>query len=92
MRRLIPLFALVALLFLSTCQSSSLDLPPGWQESGEGWMFGYTGENDLLPQVRGMGQLATNPLRPQPRTAPDVQLANAGVKPCGINVFLDQEA
>jgi hypothetical protein len=92
MRRLTPLFALVALLFLSTCQSSSLDLPPGWQESGEGWMFGYTGENDLLPQVRGMGQLATNPLRPQPRTAPDGPIANAGVNPFGINVFLEQEA
>ncbi len=92
MRRLIPLFALVALLFLSTCQSSSLDLPPGWQESGERWMFGYTGENDLLPQARGMGQLATNPLRPQPRTAPDGPIANAGVNPFGINVFLEQEA
>jgi hypothetical protein len=92
MRRLIPLFALVALLFLSTCQSSSLDLPPGWQESDEGWMFGHTGENDLLPQVRGMGQLATNPLRPQPRTDPDVPIANAGVNPFGVNVFLEQEA
>jgi hypothetical protein len=46
---------------------------------------------DLLPQVRGMAQLATNVLYPQPRTAPDVPVAHAGVNPFGINVFLEQE-
>jgi len=54
-------------------------------------MFAYTGEEDLLPQVRGMAQLAANGLHPQPRTAPDVPVAHAGVNPFGINVFLEQE-
>jgi hypothetical protein len=54
-------------------------------------MFSYTGEDELLPQVRGMGQLATNVLHPQPNTAPDVPIAHAGVNPFGINVFLNQE-
>jgi len=38
-----------------------------------------------------MAQLATNVLYPQPRTAPDVPVAHAGVNPFGVNVFLEQE-
>ena len=80
MRKLlfIPLLAL-ALLILTACQSPT------------GLMFSYTGEQDLLPQVRGMGQLVADSLRPQPHTAPDVPVAHAGVNPFGINVFLEQE-
>jgi len=54
-------------------------------------MFACTGEEDLLPQARGMAQLAINGLHPQPRTAPDTLVAHAGVNPFGINVFLEQE-
>ncbi len=54
-------------------------------------MFERTGERDLLPQVRGMGLLAANPLHPRPRTAPDTPIAHAGLNPFGINVFLNQE-
>ena len=54
-------------------------------------MFAWTGEEALLPQLRAMGQLATNPLRPQPDTAPDAPMAYAGVNPFGINVLLEQE-
>ena len=54
-------------------------------------MFNRTGEEDLLPQVRGMAQLATNILHSQPRTAPDMPVAHAGVNPFGINVFLNEE-
>ena len=54
-------------------------------------MFDCTGEENLLGQVRGMAQLAANPLHPQPNTAPDVPVAHAGVNPFGINVFLEQE-
>ena len=82
MRKLTLTFAILALLTLSACQPSPL----------RGWMFACTGEDDLLPQVRGMIQLATNGLRPQPRTAPAVPVAHAGVNPFGINVFLEQEA
>ena len=55
-------------------------------------MFACTGEEKLPGQVRGLGQLATNVLHPQPRTAPDAPVAHAGVNPFGINVFLEQEA
>jgi hypothetical protein len=54
-------------------------------------MFDYTGEEGLPRQAKGMGQLATNILYPQPWTAPDAPVAHAGVNPFGINVFLNQE-
>jgi len=54
-------------------------------------MFARTGEEDLLPQVRGMAHLAANALHPQSHAAPDVPVAHAGVNPFGINVFLEQE-
>jgi hypothetical protein len=54
-------------------------------------MFDYTGEEGLPRQAKGMGQLATNVLYPQPQTAPDAAVAHAGVNPFGINVFLNQE-
>jgi hypothetical protein len=51
----------------------------------------WTGEEDLLPQVRGVFQLASNLTRPQPETKPDVPVSHTGVSPFGINVFLEQE-
>ena len=54
-------------------------------------MFGYTGEEDLLRQAKGMTQLAANGLYPQPDTASGVPVAHAGVTPFGINVFLNEE-
>ncbi len=73
-----PILALVvtSLLALFSCRSP---------------FFYYTGEEELLPQARGMGQLAADYLRPQPRVAPDALVAHAGVNPFGINVFLEQE-
>jgi hypothetical protein len=90
MRKLTFTTAILTLLILPACQSP----PPGVLTPLSGmrwWMFARTGEEDLLPQVRGMAQLAANVLRPQPRTAPDVPVAHAGVNPFGINVFLEQE-
>jgi hypothetical protein len=84
MRKLTLTFFVLALLTLSACQPL---FPPRFG----GGMFACTGEDDLLPQVRGMAQLATNGLHPRPRTAPDVPVAHAGVNPFGINVFLQQE-
>lgn len=80
MRKLTLTLAVLALLTLSTCQSSLSDL-----------MFDCTGEEDWPRQVRGMTQLAANVLHPHPRTAPDVPMAHAGLNPFGINVFLEQE-
>jgi hypothetical protein len=54
-------------------------------------MFAYTGEEGLPRQAKGMAQLTTNALYPQPQTAPDAAVAHAGVNPFGINVFLNQE-
>lgn len=76
MRRLTLALAVCSLLALSSCQFS---------------FFAHTGEEHLLPQIRGMGQLAADALRPQPRTAPDAPVAHAGVNPFGINIFLEQE-
>jgi hypothetical protein len=81
MRKLTLFFFILTLLVLPDCQSSLSD-----------WMFERTGEKDLPAQARGMGQLTTNVLHPQPRTAPDVPVAHAGVNLFGINVFLEQEA
>jgi hypothetical protein len=80
MRKLTLTLAVLALLTLSACQSPLADL-----------MFTYTGEDKLPGQVRGLTQLATNILHPQPRTASDTPMAHAGVNPFGINVFLNQE-
>jgi hypothetical protein len=54
-------------------------------------LFSWTGEEELLPQVRALLQVAGNVLRPAPRTARYEPVAHAGVNPFGINVFLDQE-
>jgi len=75
MRKLTLTLAVLSLLSLSSCSL----------------FFDYTGEEDLLPQIRGMGQLVADALRPQPRTAPDAPVAHAGLNPFGVNVFLEQE-
>jgi hypothetical protein len=54
-------------------------------------LFNVTGEENLLAQVRGLIDYATNVIRPMPDTAPDAVLDEAGVSPFGINTFLEQE-
>jgi hypothetical protein len=54
-------------------------------------LVNWTGEEEPLPQVRGVFQLASNLTRPQPETRPYVPVAHAGLCPFGINVFLEQE-
>jgi hypothetical protein len=54
-------------------------------------LLNWTGEEDLLPQVRGVFQLVSNLTRPQPETKPHVPVSYSGVSPFGINVFLEQE-
>jgi hypothetical protein len=54
-------------------------------------LLNWTGEEELLPQVRGVFQLASNLTRPQPETRPYVPVSHTGVCPFGINVFLEQE-
>lgn len=53
--------------------------------------WSLTGEEQPLPQLRGMVEWAGNFLRAQPNLAPDVPVNHAGVNPYGINTFLQQE-
>jgi hypothetical protein len=55
------------------------------------WLFNMTGEDQLLGQVRGLIELATQFTRLMPNTALDVPVAFADVSPFGVNVFLHQE-
>ena len=55
------------------------------------WAYAYTGEEDLLPQVKGMAQVASNLVRSQPRLRDGVQVQHADVNPLGINTFLQLE-
>jgi hypothetical protein len=54
-------------------------------------LYNLTGEEKLLPQLRGVFHLASNFTRPRPETKPYVPIAHAGVCPFGVNVFLEQE-
>ncbi len=55
------------------------------------WMWRQTGERDLMPQIKGVTDLAADALRPR------LDLDEEGVtvdpvNPFGVNVFLEQEA
>ncbi len=54
-------------------------------------LFNVTGEDKLLPQLRGVIDYATNLLRPMPNTANDAVIAEPKVSLFGINTFLEQE-
>ena len=51
----------------------------------------WTGEEEPLPQIRGMLQLGSDLIRPRPRLDPLVPIAHTGVNPFGCNTFLQQE-
>jgi len=53
--------------------------------------FEVSGEKELLGQVRGLLEYATNWTRPWPDTRPDAQITPSVVSPFGINTFLEQE-
>jgi hypothetical protein len=54
-------------------------------------LWQVTGENTLPAQIRGGLEWLGNITRPRPKTADQVPVANAGVQPFGINVFLQEE-
>ena len=54
-------------------------------------LFNITGEDNLLAQVRGAFDYATNLIRPMPKTADEIPTTEAGVSPFGVNTFLEQE-
>ena len=55
------------------------------------WLFDLTGEEAGLAQVRALGQLALQAVRPPLDLEPDVPITGSGVNPFGINTFLQQE-
>jgi polysaccharide biosynthesis protein PslG len=55
------------------------------------WLFNLTGEESLLPQVRALGHLASDLIRPPLDLQPEVPIAHNGVNPFGINTFLQHE-
>jgi len=79
----LSLFALRALRLVSKATSG--------QASVYHLLLNWTGEEEPLPQVRGVFQLVSNLTRPQPKTKPYVPVSHTGVCPFGINVFLEQE-
>ena len=54
-------------------------------------LVAVTGEEALLPQLRGGVQWAFNWTRPLPRTADDTPVAHTELAPFGINTFLNLE-
>ncbi|MCS6842847.1 MAG: hypothetical protein NZ528_00760 [Caldilineales bacterium] len=54
-------------------------------------LFNLTGEEALLPQLKGLSDLTADALRPSVRTDDLAAVAHAGVNPFGVNVFLEQE-
>ncbi|MHB0878706.1 MAG: cellulase family glycosylhydrolase [Anaerolineae bacterium] len=56
-----------------------------------GTLRGWTGEEEALPQLRGLFHLVADRLRPQPHVDPYLPVAHADVSPYGINTFLEQE-
>jgi hypothetical protein len=74
------LASLLAVLLLLGCVASPSD-----------WLFDLTGEEELPRQGRAVLQLVGNLLRPRLRTARYEPVDHAGVRPFGINVFLEQE-
>jgi hypothetical protein len=63
----------------------------GARGAGQGWLFSLTGEEQLLPQIKGLSDLAADALRPRLKTADMTTVAHTGVNPFGVNVFLEQE-
>ncbi len=53
---------------------------------------GVTGEEELAPQVRGVGHWLSGRLRPYPDLAPLEPVRHAGVYPFGVNTFLQSES
>lgn len=56
-------------------------------------MYSVTGEDNLLVQLRGSFDYATNLIRPMPdaERADAIATTDAGVSPFGVNTFLEQE-
>ncbi len=77
----------LSLLLVSGLGFLLLQLPPA-----RAWLWNHTGEEELLAQVKGLTDLASDRLRPPLTLEPNAAIQDADVNPFGINVFLEQEA
>ncbi len=66
-------------------------LVAAWRLPLRTWAFERTGEEEALPQVRGLVQWLTNFTRPQPATHPEVPVNHIPPNRYGVNTFLEQE-
>ncbi len=63
----------------------------GLAPSFPSFAFSLTGEEETLPQIRGLLDLTGQAIRPPLDLRPDVSIAHADVNPYGINTFLQLE-
>ncbi|MFP4345354.1 MAG: cellulase family glycosylhydrolase [Anaerolineales bacterium] len=75
------------ILLLITAPLGAVSALPGPRE----WLYRVTGEEELLPQLRGLVQWAFRWTRPLPQLAEEVPIAHTDLPPFGINTFLEQE-
>ena len=88
-RRLITILILASLLLVSgLVVFAGIAANDG---GAQGWLFSVTGEEALLPQLKGLSDLAAGALRARVQTADLEPVRHAGVNPFGVNVFLEQE-
>ncbi|MBK7202310.1 cellulase family glycosylhydrolase [Candidatus Amarolinea dominans] len=62
-----------------------------WRQPLRAWLVNLSGEKDLLPQLKALGDVSAGLLRPAVQTADLTPVQFAGVNPFGVNVFLEQE-
>jgi polysaccharide biosynthesis protein PslG len=54
-------------------------------------LFGLTGEESFLAQMKGLMDLSAGLLRPPLNLAPEAPVRHVNLNPYGINVFLNEE-
>ncbi|MFZ2487054.1 MAG: hypothetical protein WAZ19_02940 [Anaerolineae bacterium] len=90
--RLISLLFLASLLLVSgLAVFATLQQTQGSAGMAGSGLFNLTGEEALLPQIKGLTDLAADAMRPRVRTDDTLPIAHTGVNPFGVNVFLEQE-
>jgi len=62
-----------------------------WLATGTPLLRNVTGEEQILPQVRGAGHLISGWLRPYPRTDATLPVTHVGMNPFCVNTFLQNE-